>query len=361
MRALRRSLWSVAAVAAGLTGLAVPANASMAVTPRWRVSYVSPNNTSGFADVVALSVHDVWAAGTIAPPGQRLRPILRHWNGKAWGSVALPSKFSHAQLFAIAASSRTSVWVFGQWRNAKGVDGHAFALRWNGSWSVLGFWRTYNTITSAIVAGPKDAWIFGEVGVRHFNGHAWTSFRLPYSLFRASAISGNDIWAVGSDKKTQAPVLSRWHNGVWTVQALPPITSGPPGPLVLDVLARSDQNMWIVGGTVTGQGRSRPLALHRHSGSWTRFAVAGANDLGRVIPDGKGGLWAAFSGPFDASSLVHFTSGSWHLVKLPVVTGKATSAGALALVPKSAIAYAAGATVFGGMPATNALILRYSR
>jgi hypothetical protein len=67
------------------------------------------------------------------------------------------------------------------------------------------------------------------------------------------------------------------------------------------------------------------------------------------------------SGPFDASAVVHFTGGSWHVVRLPALTGKATSANVLALVPRSATAYAAGSTVFGGLPATNALIFRYSR
>ena len=38
--------------------------------------------------------------------------------------------------------------------------------------------------------------------------------------------------------------------------------------------------------------------------------------------------------------------------------GKAISANCLALVPRSATVYAAGSTVFGGLPATNALALR---
>jgi hypothetical protein len=362
MRALTRSVGSLAAVAAVLIGGAMSASASPAATARWRVSYVSPNNVSQFADVVALSAHDVWAAGSVAPPGPLTaqRPILRHWNGKTWGVVALPSKFSHAPLFAIAASSPTDVWVFGQWRNAQGLDGHAFALRWTGTWSVVGFWPTSNLVNSAVVFGPANAWIFGGLGVRHFNGNGWTTFKLPYSLIRASAISANDIWAVGEDSATGKPVLSRWHNGQWALHALPPIASSPPGPVVLDVLARSDRDVWVVGGTVTAHGALRPLALHWHSGAWTSSTVPGPDFLGRVIPDGTGGLWAAFNGPFDGFALAHFAGGSWHLVKLPALTGKATSAIALALVPKSAIAYAVGSTVFGGLPETNALILRYS-
>jgi hypothetical protein len=367
MSALTRSVGSVAAVAGvligwALIGGAMSANASPAATARWRVSYVSQNNTSAFVDAVALSARDVWVAGGVFPPGPLTgqRPIVRRWNGKAWGAVALPSKFSHAQLFAIAASSPTDVWVFGQWRNAEGLDGHAFALRWTGAWSVVGFWPTYNVINGAVVFGPKNAWIFGGLGVRHFNGQSWTTFKLPYSLNRASAISATDIWAVGSDNATGNPVLSRWHNGQWRLRSLPPIASSPPGPVVLDVLARSDQDVWVVGGTETAQGALRPLALHMHSGSWTATAVTGPDHLGRVIPDGSGGLWAAFSGPFDGFELAHFVGGSWHLVKLPTLTGKGTSAFALARVPKSANAYAVGSTVFGGLPETNALILKYS-
>jgi hypothetical protein len=316
-----------------------------------------------FSDVVALSARDVWAAGDISPPGPVTgqHALVRRWNGRSWGVVRLPSKFSHAAIFAIAASSPSDVWIFGQWRNSNGLDGHAFALRWTGSWSVVGFFKTYNNITGAAVFGPKDAWIFGDIGVLHFNGRGWKTFTLPYSLHRASAISANDIWAVGDDNATGAPVVSRWHNGKWALQPLPVIASSPPGPVLLDVLARSDRDVWVVGGRVTAHGGLRPVALHLHSGSWTRSTVTGVDYFGRVVPDGKGGLWAAYEGPFDGFALGHFAAGSWHIVKLPALTGKATSAFALALVPKSAVAYAVGSTVFGGLPETNALILRYSR
>ena len=366
MRVFTRSagmLATVVAVVAGpAIGAATPGAASAATTARWRVSFVSKSAVSNFTDVAAVSARDVWAVGNMTPPGPGTRrPVVRRWDGKSWQTVALPSKFSHAQLFAVAASSRSDVWVFGQWRNSNGLDGHAFALRWTGTWSVVGFWKTFNLISDAVVFGPKNAWIFGAAGVRHFNGHVWTASNLPYSLNRASAISANDIWAVGADKSTSAPVLSRWHNGKWVLQPIPAISSGPPGPIVADVLARSDQDVWVVGGTLTGQGGLRPISLHWHSGTWTQPVVHGVDHLGRVIADGKGGLWAAFIGPFDGSSLEHFTGGTWHTIKLPVVTGKATSAIALTLVPGSATAYAAGSTVFGGLPGTNALLLKYSR
>ena len=367
MRVLMRSAGLLATVGAVLmgpvvSGTAMSARASQAATAHWRVSFVAKSDVSDFTDIAAVSARDVWAVGSVTPPGpQARRPIVRRWNGKSWRAVALPSKFSHAQLFAVAASSPTDVWVFGQWRNSSGLDGHAFALRWTGRWSVVGFFPTFNLISDAVVFGPKNAWVFGGTGVRHFDGHRWTTFKLPYSLDRASALSPNDIWAVGADNSTGAPVLARCHNGQWALRQLPTIQSSSPGPVLTDVLARSDQDVWVTGGTVTGQGGLRPLSLHWHSGSWTQPAVHGTDHLGRVIADGKGGLWAAFSGPFDASALEHFVSGSWHTVKLPVVTGKATSAFALALVPRSATAYAAGSTVFGGLPGTNALLLKYSR
>jgi hypothetical protein len=367
MRVLIRSASLLATVGAVLmspvvSGTATSAGARQAGTAHWRVSFASKSDVSNFTDVVAVSARDVWAVGNITPPGLgSRRPIVKRWNGKSWRAVALPSKFSHAQLFAVAASSPTDVWVFGQWRNSSGLDGHAFALRWTGSWSVAGFWKTFNLISDGVVFGPKNAWVFGAAGVRHFNGHGWTRFTLPYSLDRANAISQSDIWAIGADNSTGAPVLARWHNGQWALRQLPALTSGPPGPVIDDVLARSDQDVWVVGGTVTGQGGLRPASLHWHSGSWTQLVVHGADDLGRVIPDGKGGLWAAFVGPFDGATLEHFVGGTWRTVKLPVVTGKATSAVALALVPRSATAYAAGSTIFGGLPETNALLLKYSR
>ena len=338
------------------------ARASQAATAHWRVSFVAKSDVSDFTDIAAVSARDVWAVGSVTPPGAA--GASAHCSALEWQVLARCCAAEQIQPCSalrrrgLLADRRLGLRTMAKLQRARRA---CLALRWTGRWSVVGFFPTFNLISDAVVFGPKNAWVFGGTGVRHFDGHRWTTSKLPYSLDRASALSPNDIWAVGADNSTGAPVLARCHNGQWALRQLPTIQSSSPGPVLTDVLARSDQDVWVTGGTVTGQGGLRPLSLHWHSGSWTQPAVHGTDHLGRVIADGKGGLWAAFSGPFDASALEHFVSGSWHTVKLPVVTGKATSAFALALVPRSATAYAAGSTVFGGLPGTNALLLKYSR
>jgi len=356
---LRISLTAAAAVAL-TAGTAAIASADEAAGPTWRISYSAPTRMSSFGDAVALSSRDVWAVGDVALSTGGTRPFIRQWNGRSWTIKRLPSRYGSAQLFAVAASSARNAWVFGGYRDSA-MHSHVFALQWHGSWSQRGTWPSNDQqIDSAVVLSPRDVWTFGSLGTWHFNGSRWRSFVLPFELHRASAISATDIWAVGVDPATRAPVVARWHAGRWRTHPVAPIASGPPGPQFDGILARSDRDVWVVGGTVTSTGTPKPLVLHWSSGKWRQVSLAQPGNLSDVTPDGSGGLWASFLGPYGAATVAHYSAGHWRVVSLPRVPGRSTSTSALARVPRSKTVFLAGLSLWGHLPNTAGLILKFA-
>jgi hypothetical protein len=353
--------------AAAITALAAAAigtaSASTATAPRWRFAYTSHTVMSAFSGVAAVSPHDAWAVGAYAPQGGAVgaRPIVERWNGKSWSAVTLPKRFrTNAELTAVAASSPTNVWVFGFSRDSKGLNPQTFALRWNGSWSTRGDWHTYNFVSSATVLNAHNVWIFGTDWTRHFNGTGWTTWKLSFSVIQASGINANDIWAVGASTSNLAPVLARFHNGKWRLLPAPVSSTATSQSQLLGVLAHSDADVWVAGGTAIN-GTNHALALQRVNGTWIKHNPPGSESLGALVSDGTGGMWATFAnGPYDAARVDHYSGGRWRAIALPTVTGKATSVTTLAHAPRSITVFGAGIVLWGGMPETEGTILKYS-
>jgi hypothetical protein len=109
-----------------------------------------------------------------------------------------------------------------QWRPARDQ-----ALHWNGSsWSprTIPSWVITKGVAgtySATVAdfGPSDLWVFGAASGRYaarYNGHKWTKTYAPAGLTMSevSAVSRNDIWALGL-KSTGQRVVMHWTGKAW--------------------------------------------------------------------------------------------------------------------------------------------------
>jgi hypothetical protein len=152
-------------------------------------------------------------------------------------------------------------------------------------------------------------------------------------------------------------VLAHWNGTAWGTKPLPKISSSPPGAGVLDVVASSDADIWVVGSTVSSTGAFVSLALHWVGGVWHQLDPAGNLPLGQVIADGAGGVWAAGSPSYGNSAVFHYSAGKWTSVPMPTVSGKFTSISALARVPGTTTVYGAGMPVFGGLPETEGLIV----
>jgi len=319
---------------------------------RWTISYTNRLPMSSFLAAVAVSPRDIWAIGKFATSAGPNRAIIRRWDGRAWRTVDLPRQYRGLVPSDIAGTSPDNIWVSG-WVFG---DFESVALRWNGHhWSrVTGLPKGIAGRLMMAVTGPKDAWIFDGSGNWHYNGRRWRRFNLPYSVFGVSAVSANNIWAIGEGPNR--PVLARWHDGRWTTHRLPFINRYAA---LFNVLALPDGELWITGGTLGTP--EIPLALHYQNGEWRRYQGPGGDFLGPAVPDGTGGIWAAHLTADDLTTMVHIDARGWHEVKLPGVRGKHTSVTTLAKAPRSRTVFAFGELFWSSMPyQTDGLILRTS-
>jgi hypothetical protein len=159
------------------------------------------------------------------------------------------------------------------------------------------------------VLGTRNVWAFGFKGgthgrrafTMHDSGSGWTPLPAPGSVavVDASAVSRSDIWAVEGANLlglgTGKGALIHWSAGRWHALALPGALASHP----LDSLkALSDRNVWVGGAARNGKGGTTEAVGHWNGRRWTVTTMKVAASRAKyatiaLVPDGRGGLWAA--------------------------------------------------------------------
>ena len=160
--------------AAGAAAQASVTHASIAPAPAWKiVKQVHAGALGQFTAVATLGRSGGWAFD-----GQN-KPTAWKRSGSSWTKVAFPGK-NGQPIVAAGATSGSNAWAFG-------MNGQA--AHWNGhSWSTQHTFR--GLISSAVVAGPSNVWVFGMTGIPgalgtwHYNGHRWAKVSLRARLRR---------------------------------------------------------------------------------------------------------------------------------------------------------------------------------
>lgn len=190
----RRAAVVLSGSAIALTAALLPAQAA---TSGWRVFAVR-GATSAVESIDAVSARDAWASGVnLYASRGTFQPVLRHWTGKKWQLVALPSgvasrwQRSFPIFTQVAASSASNVWVVSSYPGAGYL--HLAGKHWTlgglpgGRTSA----RASIEITAVRDLGEDNAWAFGAKIDRatstpttspyaaHFNGSKWTAEKLP--------------------------------------------------------------------------------------------------------------------------------------------------------------------------------------
>ena len=229
------------------------------------------------AGVSARTPDDVWAVGSDTVEGSPTDPLIEHWNGQVWRTVAAPRSDSDRRLLAVATSDSGAAWAVGL--SGQPSDHVPLILEWNGSG-----WRGAQAprvgggaLYDVTVVADDDVWAVGTVtgadGTRtlamHWNGSTWSVARTPTppdgaSLSGVAMTSASDGWAVGRagpDGAAGAFAL-RWDGRAWT--------EVPTGGLGLSgdarfakVAAVSSSDAWAVGGFLD-QRTGRQLTLIEH-------------------------------------------------------------------------------------------------
>ena len=281
------------------TNLAAPRT----LVERWNgtswSTVTSPNATRYYnelRDVDATSATNAWAVGYAngdsGVNGLPRNTLAMRWNGSSWSIVPTPQPGTNIrQLYGVKAFSTGDAWSVG-WYYDTSFHGEALVLHWNGSaWTQVTVpdpGTSGNSLEGIAGTAPNDIWavgyytISGEKGVlghplaMHYNGTTWTQTEMPASgtgtfLHAVTAVSANDVWAVGSKNGYHEPVAYHWNGSTWS--EVPTGAAAGSGNNILYAVAGSAANqVWAVGYTSAGS-QAQPLVLRWNGTAFSTESV----------------------------------------------------------------------------------------
>ncbi|MBV9870293.1 MAG: hypothetical protein JO214_06695 [Frankiaceae bacterium] len=276
-----------------VTGLlsisALPAHASVG----WRV-VASPEADARLAAVSFTGPSDGWAVGAKAG----LDTLVEHWNGTGWREIASPAvAFSDEALTGVSAVSGSDAWAVG-WQDPYGTTRvHGLFVHWDGSgWSTVSAPPGIPVGVDARTA--SDIWAVGNDFYAHFDGHGWSAVAPPEAGTHPASVvvlAANNAWAVGGRQDPRpgyhhdVPYLAHWNGTAWSSVPVP----GNFGSGALSsVSAISANDIWAVGRV--GSFPSTPVALHFDGASWqvVPTVAKGGSGLSGVTAVAANDVWA---------------------------------------------------------------------
>jgi len=209
-------------------------------------------SASSLNGVSGTGPSDIWAVGQNSSTS-----FIEHWNGQSWSQVASPaSDPPDSQLNAVSADSPTDAWAGGSAMNANNTGLTPLIEHWNGTqWSVSPGAINSGRILSIAAISPADVWALAAAAgkgspavIERWNGSTWSIVSLPVTatLHGLSAVSANDVWAVGN-----GGVILNWNGTQWNQVANP----AGQGASLDAVTALSANDAWAINlnGAVTEQ------------------------------------------------------------------------------------------------------------
>ncbi|HEX8385547.1 MAG TPA: hypothetical protein VF576_05145, partial [Rubricoccaceae bacterium] len=292
----------------------------------------SPNHAPGdsatfniLRGVGATSPDDAWAVGQwYDPPTQPFqagtaRTLAMHWDGAAWTIVPTPDPVQGGNgLWDVEAITPDLAWAAG---NKGGNGARPLMLRWDGAaWSEYplpplgtGPFSGTGTLLDMHALSGTDIWAVGTAGnwaidspgdpsfvaiAFHWDGSSWsltippfvTDYRHEISAVHASA--PDNVWAVGSWGESRGkyrPLVYRWDGQQWHVMPAP-FDENPFMPLH-SVAVLSPTDVWITADRFDGV--PGPVTAHWDGTSWTEHLnPGGTGALIAVAPDDVFGFGA---------------------------------------------------------------------
>lgn len=301
-RPVTRIVSAIAILAAAGAATAVAVTAAPAATGKAakaaKAAKAHQATQGSLAGVSGTSANDVWAVGS-GPGGT----LTEHWNGARWSVVPSPSPGTGAgkttELSGVAAVSPSDAWAVGSYSSGP----H------EGDTTTLGL-------------------------IEHWNGKRWSKVACPCGkngsggpvLAGISAVSGSDIWAVGSDGS--GPLIVHWNGRKWAAAPL----AGNKGAQLTAVSATSARSAWAVG---VARGAGPALTAHWNGRKWSWVSAPGSatfNDLRAVAAKSPSSAWAGGQSN-GAVEALHWNGSKWSAVPGPKITGRSPTLDAIATVP----------------------------
>ena len=327
-----------------------PTSAPFAATPTpgstttvngtWKI-VSSPNVGTGtygnqLNAVAVVSANDVWAVGfSPHPSGTPLyirQTLTEHWDGKSWSVIPSPNPAgkTYVILNGVAAIAANDVWAVGHSGDPSSIPLQTLTMHWDGAaWSIIPSPSpgTYNgnVLTAVSAVSSNDVWAVGwyqsgptgqEGGAltMHWDGVSWTVVPNPsrWPLHDVVAISSNDVWAAGEQS------ILHWNGTSWSAVSFPP----PPGDsyqIFKGISATAANDIWAVGYSQSSYFYGYqyfPLTYHWDGTAWGLVPNAGDyNDdyLHAVDAIAANDVWAVG----DNGQTQHWNGASWSRVAAP--------------------------------------------
>ncbi len=270
--------------------------------------------------IKVVSANDIWADGYYNG-GNGDRTLIEHWNGSQWSLVSSPNVGAgNNRLFGISVVSATDVWVSGYSCNSNCLSGslaQTLVEHWDGvQWSIVGTPNVgtgnNNYLVAIAALSSSDVWASGYYNgcygcapyslTLHWNGAQWSVVNTPHVgagsnvLVALSAISSNDVWALGSyytDYLQWNTMVLHWDGAQWSVVTSPNVAR--VNNQIQSVAAVSANDIWAVGST-TLDSAQRTLAMHWDGLQWsllpTRNSSVGNSALNGVAALAGDNVWA---------------------------------------------------------------------
>ena len=368
------------ALAAAVLALVAPAGAraALSVVP----SPNAPVGTNTLSGVRASSTTDAWAVGysCCRPNNFGQATLTEHWDGQAWSIVASPdTRLNDDVLNAVVDLSPANAWAVGEIKQSGYRSGSPLILHWNGSgWqSVAPPSGTTGKLLAITATAANDVWAVGDDNhgqalVLHWNGASWARQAVPQltgsgHLRGVRAYSGSNVWAVGDE--SSSTLVLHWNGTAWSRMPTP-----NPDPFVniLHAIAGPQPNdFWVVGQnarskTSTGvPPGTRTFAMHWTGSGWSMPTTPNQGDedsLRGVSGSGSVNRIAVgtFQNPTTGSLRTlaeRFDGSSWTVQPTPNVGTADNWLRADAPIPGTTEIWAVGSHLTSGGPAQT-LILR---
>jgi hypothetical protein len=300
--------------ALALTTALISMQPAGSATSIWQVT-PTPNPSPHAVDDVTLgavsadNAADAWGVGINQDPRAIRHPLVEHWDGQTWSVTAVPEPAGRQSwLNGVEALSPTNAWAVGESTSlqADNLDEKTLIEHWDGQqWTIVPSPNPATGTGSADVleaitgVGPSDLWAVGwdlnpalnEILMMflHFNGSTWSVVPSPsvgaQFAVAATAITSNDVWAVGNDQGGTAglTVAAHWNGTKWSLVPTPSLFDGvEPENFLTGVTGTSSNNVWASGyeDNVDQKNFAKPYAEHWNGKTWSLVLLPNAGGEG---------------------------------------------------------------------------------
>ena len=280
-----------------------------------------------------------------------------------WSIVNSPSPGKIRNVLnAVTSISARNAWAVGSIGNP-----HEFMAplieHWNGTkWKVAAspdLPRAYAALNAVSAISANDIWAVGEKEIgqgsgaitEHWDGSSWAIIPTPtpagHILRGVAGSAANDVWSVGISTGTQVPpVIEHWNGNTWSIVKSPNPPSSSSTLNAISVISAND--VWAVGSSLYPNGVQQTLTEHWNGTSWNIIASPNPSGLpisylAGVSASSSNDVWsvgdALHSDGSNLQTLIeHWNGSSWSIVSStpPVAAHYSLLSGVVAIAANDA-------------------------